>query len=175
MTRFTLNPRVLTLIGVPGSLLAVLAGFFLFERENTSAQPIEYNHKAHIESAGLTCTDCHVLVETSASASLPRLETCAGCHSDGPMSSSPEERKLLEHITQGTEIAWRRVYVLPDHVSFSHRRHVKISNVKCEVCHGAVAELTQPVSSPFLPVTMENCMNCHRDNNVTNDCLSCHR
>ena len=81
----------------------------------------------------------------------------------------------MGYIAQESEIPWERVYRVPDHVYFSHRRHVTGAGLECEVCHGNVKEFTKPASSPAVPVTMENCMSCHRENNVTNDCLSCHR
>ena len=160
-----------------GILLAVIVGYFAYTTENGPVQPLGYNHKIHIENAGLTCADCHTPVQSSSSSAttIPSLEVCTPCHSEQPISESPEEKKLLEFVAQKTEIPWKRVYSVPDHVYFSHRRHVTKAGLECKVCHGDVQEFTKPITAPFVPVTMENCMRCHRENNVTNDCLSCHR
>lgn len=138
-------------------------------------QPIAYNHRVHIEAAGLQCTDCHRYVQTMASATLPPLEVCSGCHDSEPMTESPAEKVLLKYVEEGKEIPWRKVYNVPDHVYFSHKRHVVLGELDCAACHGPVQEFTTPVTSTAIEVTMENCMDCHRNNKVTNDCLSCHR
>ena len=55
------------------------------------SQPIEYNHKIHIEVAELSCNDCHINVEKMSIATIPNIEMCQDCHSDEPISESPEE------------------------------------------------------------------------------------
>jgi hypothetical protein len=158
-----------------GSLVVLLFVYVLFTSANDTTQPIDYSHKVHIENVGLSCGDCHVYVEKSARASIPGLDICRNCHSEVPLSESPEEKKLLDYIAHGTEIPWKQIYSVPDYVFFSHRRHVVKGELACAVCHGHVAEFTRPVSSMVLPVTMENCMKCHREKKVSNDCLACHR
>lgn len=161
--------------GAAISFIVIILVFRAFTSRDEKTQPLAYNHKSHIDNASLTCTDCHVTVESSPSATIPSLEVCSTCHSDQPISESGEEKKLLEFVAKGISIPWQRVYSVPDHVYFSHRRHVTKGGLDCKVCHGEVKELITPVSTQFLPTTMENCMKCHREQNVTNDCLSCHR
>jgi len=155
--------------------LSLIAWSCAFVANDDVNQPIAYNHKVHIENAGLKCTDCHVHVETMASATLPSLEICRNCHDSEPVSDSPEELTLLKYVADQEEIPWVKIYNVPDHVYFSHRRHVVIGGLACSACHGAMNEMTKPATSPFLKVTMKNCMACHRNNKVSNDCLSCHR
>jgi len=138
-------------------------------------QPIAYNHQIHVETAELACVDCHVSVETGVRATIPSTELCSGCHADEPIGESAEEAKLLTYVADGAEVPWAKVYEVPDHVYFSHRRHVTGGELECQECHGKVSSFTSAISAPFLAVTMENCMDCHRERNVTNDCLSCHR
>ena len=158
------------------SVATIVIGLFVSAcNDGRVQQPIDYSHKAHVESAGLACLDCHQTAGTGIRASLPALETCGGCHADDPVTESPEEVILLKFVAEGSEVPWKKVYNVPDHVYFSHRRHVSGGKVTCQECHGDVGSFASAVSSPFLPVTMENCMNCHRDRSVTNDCLSCHR
>jgi hypothetical protein len=138
-------------------------------------QPIVYSHKAHITTAGATCTDCHQHVEKGAAASIPDLAVCQTCHGDEPLSKSPEETRLQPYLKEGKEIPWRKIYKVPDHVYFSHRRHVVDGGIDCASCHGTMAEMTVPVSYQVVPVTMDNCVNCHRQRKVSTDCLTCHR
>ena len=138
-------------------------------------QPIAYNHKVHIENAGLHCTDCHLHAMDMASATVPSLELCQNCHNTDPVSKSPEELKVLKYVADKQEIPWIRIYKVPDHVYFSHRRHVTRGKLECSACHGNMNEQTQPVTRAFLPVKMENCMNCHKQRKVSTDCLACHR
>ncbi len=161
--------------GAAAGILVVLVVYLASTSRDTVTQPIRYSHKAHMETAGMACADCHASVLTSPTASLPSLEVCSTCHSDQPISQSVEEIKVLEFVKKGEVIPWQRVYYVPDHVYFSHRRHVTKAGLECKACHGDVPEFTEPVASQFLPVTMENCMQCHRENNVSNDCLTCHR
>ena len=161
--------------GAAAGLLIFFLVYLASSSGNDITQPIRYNHKTHIETAGLTCTDCHTSVLSSSNASIPSLEVCSTCHSEQPISESAEEKKVLEFVKKGEVIPWQRIYRVPDHVYFSHRRHVTKAGLECKTCHGDVPEFTKPVASQFLPITMENCMKCHRENNVTNDCLACHR
>ncbi len=173
----TLSPMMkqsLTYGGLPMFIVIIIV-LYAFTSGEKATQPLAYNHKIHIDNAGLTCTDCHTTVESSASATIPNLEICSTCHSDQPLSESGEEKKLLQFVSSQTVIPWKQVYNVPNHVFFSHRRHVTRGRVECKACHGDIKEFTTPVSSQFLQTTMENCMQCHRENNVSNDCLSCHR
>jgi len=175
MDKLTPRMKWILRLGVVVTLGAVIL-FYLGSKANTGiTQPLAYSHKTHIETAGLSCADCHATVQTSSAATIPNLDVCGTCHSGQPISQSPEELKLLEFVKRAETIPWQRVYRVPDHVYFSHRRHVVKAGLDCTTCHGNVNDFALPVSSQFLLLTMENCMKCHRENNVTNDCLACHR
>jgi len=122
-------------------------------------QPIAFSHQQHIE--GLRAT-------------IPSLAVCADCHFDA-LSESPEEAKLLTYVTADESIPWSKVYWVPDHVFFSHRRHTTVSEIECETCHGPVAARTEPLTRPMLSITMERCMECHEETGTSNDCILCHR
>ena len=81
---------------------------------------------------------------------------------------------MINYIENEAEIPWKRVYEVPDHVYFSHRRHVIIGELSCELCHGKVEDQNQPIASQYLETSMDNCMNCHEEYGTTNDCLACH-
>ncbi|MEK6757014.1 MAG: cytochrome c3 family protein [Bacteroidota bacterium] len=175
MTRSILTRKSVIIAGVAlFALLAVLLSVALYPSDHV-VQPLAYNHKVHTENAGLGCADCHANAEQMASATIPSLQVCQNCHSGEPISQSPVERELLKYIADKKEIPWKAIYKVPDHVYFSHRRHVVGGKLDCSVCHGNVGEFTKPVSFEEIRVTMENCMSCHQQQNVSNDCLACHR
>ncbi len=164
------------LIGAVGLVLVVVVVITALRSESGVVQPIAYNHQVHVEGVGLACVDCHTRVETSARATLPTIEICQNCHAGEPVSESPEEARLIEtYLSPNVPIEWQRVYRVPDHVYFSHRRHVVGGEIECVECHGNIAEMTSPISVPAVRPTMETCTGCHRERKVTNDCLSCHR
>lgn len=156
------------------AFLAILA-WGLAPARDPIIQPISYNHNLHVEEEGLECIDCHHSVEDAPFATIPNLQLCLDCHDTEPLSESPEEQKLIAHIEEDERIDWNRIYTVPDHVYFSHRRHVTLGELECSTCHGNVSERTKPQEAPATPLTMEWCMDCHKQNQVTNDCLACHR
>lgn len=137
-------------------------------------QPILYNHKKHVEDAGLNCFDCHTGAQIHEKASIPNIGICKGCHEQA-MTESKEEKKLVDYIRKNQPIPWIQVHRVPDHAYFSHRRHVSIGKVACLACHGDVAKMTTPFSKPYLPVKMAFCIDCHAKNRVNTDCATCHR
>ena len=157
----------------------VIPALFLFFisgcSDSTSfTQPIAYNHKKHIEEAGLTCFDCHPQVLTHQKASLPNIQFCKNCHEE-TMTDSKEEEKLVAYIKKNQPIPWIQVHRVPDHAYFSHRRHVSLGKVACQDCHGDVNNMTLPFSKPHIPISMAFCLRCHEKNQVTTECSACHR
>ena len=49
-----------------------------------------------------------------------------------------EEEKLAQYAERKAEIRWVRLYRVPDHSFFSHRRHVVLGKLECKTCHGAI-------------------------------------
>jgi hypothetical protein len=150
-------------------ILAVLIGFGFGSK---AGQPILFNHKKHTEQ-GVECASCHRFFKTQTFSGMPTLSTCLECHKD-PITENPEEEKIREFQKRGEEIPWKRLYREPDHVFFSHRRHVVLGKIDCQTCHGAIGQSEKPPSRPWVRMTMEWCMNCHGKKKVTNDCLACH-
>ncbi len=136
-------------------------------------QPIAYNHKVHLTEAGLDCRDCHKGVETSIRATIPSIKVCSSCHSK-IKGKSRAEAQVVEAVKSGTEIPWQRIYRVPDHVFFSHRRHVTAGKIACKTCHGDVEKLTKPASHQLVPIAMKTCMKCHDNKSISNDCIHCH-
>jgi hypothetical protein len=135
-------------------------------------QPISFNHKKHIEQ-GSECESCHRYFKTENFSGIPDLNICLECHKD-PITKSSEEEKIRQFQKKGEPIPWKRLYGEPDHVFFSHRRHVVLGKMDCRDCHGDIGQSENPPSKPWLKMTMKWCMECHAKNKVTNDCLACH-
>ena len=164
----------LPMLGLLWVLAFTGAGFW----EEPAVQPIPFNHRIHVDN-GLTCDFCHQYVFEKPFAGIPRVEVCIGCHS-GDITQNPDATPSVEairrHAEAGTEIPWVRLYVLPHHVYYSHRRHTAIAELACTTCHGDIGESETPPAHPIAQtLKMENCVDCHRRRGVENDCAWCHR
>jgi hypothetical protein len=159
---------------VAGLALVIAGGGYLAARPRPAVhQPIRFNHAAHV-LAGVDCDGCHATVKEQAFASLPKLEDCMQCH-DQPLTKDPEEKKLKAYEAAHAEPAWQRIYRMPAHVYFSHRRHVVLAKVECAVCHGAMDKAKEPPVRPAVEQTMTWCTACHQKRHASIDCIACHR
>lgn len=172
--RSILRKNIITAIVIGIIIISGLSLFGLSRGPKPIIQPIPFSHNIHVEDQDLECSLCHTQVTKHPRATLPSITTCQTCHSE-PMTETEIEKTLLSYTDENREIPWKRVYNVPDHVYFSHRRHVTIGNVLCESCHGEMGQLTEPPSAPLINITMDYCMECHEEHKITNDCLACHR
>lgn len=162
---------ILGLVSV--ALLAVTGGLFVLGNRSVD-QPISFNHRLHVQTVGLECTDCHLYALTGTRATIPNVETCGGCHAEAA-TDSPEEARLVEHVASETPIPWKNIYWVPDDVYFSHRRHTALGDIECDVCHGEMRDKETPVTRRAVPIDMDDCIECHRQRGATDDCIACHR
>jgi len=159
-------------------LLGLAIGIFLlflfinFGLGSKTDQPISFDHKKHV-GQGLGCDSCHRFFKTQTFSGIPDLNTCLECHKE-PVTKSQEEEKIRQFQKSNKEIPWKRIYEQPDHVFFSHRRHLVLGKLDCKNCHGDIGQSERPPSRPWVTMTMKWCIDCHAKNKVTNDCLSCH-
>jgi hypothetical protein len=100
---------------------------------------------------------------------MPKVAVCLSA--TDPLSQNPEEEN---QTTPESARSWKRIYEQPDHVFFSHRRHVVLGKMECTNCHGDIGQSEKPPSTPWVRMTMDWCMDCHAKKKVTNDCLACH-
>jgi hypothetical protein len=135
-------------------------------------QPIAFNHQKHL-AMGLECSTCHTLVTTKAVAGPPSVETCMGCHAQ-PLTDNPEEEIIRKTAAAGQELKWSQITLVPDHVYFSHARHVAVGKLDCKTCHGDMSTRTVPLTRPAVRLSMEFCMACHSQRTVSVDCVACH-
>ncbi|MEW5982123.1 MAG: cytochrome c3 family protein [Acidobacteriota bacterium] len=145
-----------------------------FRPSEAVQQPIQFNHQKHVQTVGLDCSTCHQYYTERQHSGLPALALCQTCHGE-PVTDSPEERKLIELAASSSPPEFKKLFRLPDHTFYSHRRHVSVAKLPCETCHGDIAATTEPPARPLLRVTMETCTDCHAQQTVQTDCTPCHR
>ncbi|MBW2171724.1 MAG: cytochrome c3 family protein, partial [Deltaproteobacteria bacterium] len=104
-------------------------------------QPIDFNHKLHVEEMG-ECEGCHYFRDDGSFAGVPKLASCVECHEE-QLGNHPEEAKLIkEYVEPGKEIPWLIYSRQPQCVFFSHAAHVTIGEMECVTCHGPVGDST---------------------------------
>ena len=167
-------------LGIAGGVLflAVLAfGFSIWwrlgdNRGYAPEQPIPFSHERHAGELQIPCAYCHVGVERSKHAVVPAMNICMNCHKV-VKTESPWIQKLTEAYNKGEAIPWVKVHDIPDHVRFTHERHIK-KNIACEECHGDVKKMKRIEQVKTLQ--MGFCVDCHRKQNppASTNCESCH-
>lgn len=135
-------------------------------------QPIDFFHKLHAGERKIACGYCHRTAETAAFAGMPSTQLCMSCHRV-VLPYNPEIWKLRSFWEMGEGIPWRRVTDMPDHVYFSHEAHTATAKIDCAECHGQVETMDR--LRQVKPMTMGWCLSCHRDQNASTECWSCHR
>ncbi len=137
-------------------------------------QPVGYNHDVHVNKLQIGCDNCHAGSMTGQVAGLPTVSDCADCHAEAN-GTSDEEKKVVEAVKANRPLVWQRLYSIPSHVFFTHRRHVQSGGIACERCHGLMKNQKRPPPAPLVALTMTDCINCHRERGVSTDCTTCHR
>lgn len=150
------------------------AGRLAFNPSGAVKQPIQFNHQKHVKGAGLECSTCHQYYADHQRSGLPALGVCTTCHQQ-PLTKSSEEKKLIELAAMPAPPEFKKLFRLPDHAYYSHRRHVTIAKLQCANCHGAIADTTAPPPRPLVRITMATCTDCHTRLSVQTDCNACHR
>lgn len=130
-----------------------------------------FNHQVHVTDNLIGCSTCHPYVRHSAVAGLVSMAGCMGCHKF-VSKEKPTIQALRAAATAGKPLEFTRVFREPDHVYFSHERHLA-RGLKCAECHGDVAHMAQDVR--VKDMHMGFCMECHRVRQANTDCLTCHK
>ncbi len=142
-----------------GGLMLWVRSPFVTGQDIPIEQPVQFDHRHHVADEGIDCRYCHTTVETAASAGLPPLSTCMGCHAQ-IWNQSPKLDPVRSAYFSGEPLKWSRVHNLPDYVYFNHSIHVG-KGVGCESCHGRVDQMAAVRQAQ--PLTMQWCLSCHRD------------
>jgi hypothetical protein len=122
-------------------------------------QPVQFSHKHHVGDDGIDCRYCHTGVESSAYAGIPPTRTCMNCHSV-LFNNVGYLEPVRESYRTEKSIEWVKVHRLADYVYFNHSIHIN-KGIGCSSCHGAVNEM--PLVFQASPLTMEWCLDCHRN------------
>jgi hypothetical protein len=146
-------------------------------------QPIEFNHRLHMERAqGITCEDCHHFVASQPYAGIPSKHVCFDCHDPSADAADvdadankPQFATLMSFRDTQEDIPWHRVTGTRPDVFFSHRMHVTVADLDCRQCHAAIADSTRPSSHGPEIIEMETCLRCHEEHGASEDCVACHR
>lgn len=149
-----------------------IALFIRFGLGSKAEQPISFNHKKHL-SQGMECNACHAYYKEQTFAGMPTVAVCMECHEDA-ITEHPDEEKIRQFQKRGEEIPWKRLYQQPDHVFFSHRRHVVLAGMECKSCHGDIGQSEKPPTKPWVKMKMQWCTDCHTKTKANKDCLACH-
>ena len=161
-------------------------------------QPIDFNHKLHVEEMG-ECEACHYFREDGSFTGVPKLATCVECHEE-QVGSHPEEAKLVkEYVEPGKEIPWLIYARQPQCVFFSHAAHVVMAEMDCSTCHGDIGESTRTKTYEYNRLTlysrdiwgyniagykkhtwdrmkMDDCAECHLEmTGHKGACFQCHK
>ncbi len=159
MARVSLVGGISSFFGLWGLIYLIYWSPYTTDQYVPREQEIPFSHQHHVGGLGLDCRYCHTSVEKSSFAGIPPTETCMTCHSrvwtDAPMLAP--ERQSLATLQP---VHWKRVNDLPDFVFFNHSIHVA-RGVGCVTCHGRVDHM--PAVYKAQPLTMQWCLNCHRD------------
>ena len=86
-------------------------------------------------------------------------------------AGSPQIATLRRAHQAGAQIAWNRVYKVPDFVFFNHAKHTN-GGVACAECHGSVE--TRDVLAKEAATSMNSCMSCHARKQASIACNVCH-
>jgi hypothetical protein len=141
-------------------------------------QPIvQFSHKIHAGQNHIPCLYCHIGADKSPVARVPAVSTCMGCHKLVG-ADKPGVIKLTQYWNRQQAIPWVKVNDLPDHVRFTHKRHVD-AGIACQTCHGEIQ--TEDHVKLAHTLNMGFCITCHkaRVNDPVHatslDCSTCHK
>jgi len=145
-------------------------------------QPIPFSHALHAGEYKIDCLYCHSGTDRSRMAGVPSVELCMGCHNQ--FGQDLEGVQLLKkYWDEKKPIYWEQIYRVPEHVKFRHNRHVA-KGIPCQRCHGPVEKMDKlymtsdtvwwPWLLPSQKLEMGWCIQCHRANEASQDCLTCH-
>jgi len=135
-------------------------------------QPIPFSHRLHAGEKKISCFMCHDTAPKAANAGLPPVETCMLCHQT-IIIHYPEIEKVRNHFFENKPIEWKKVFDLPDFVYFNHSVHIQ-RGIDCSECHGNVNKMDRVEDVKDI-INMGFCLDCHKKNNATTDCFTCHR
>jgi hypothetical protein len=138
---------------------------------SSAAADIPFSHVLHAGKHGIDCLFCHGQAAHGADANLPAARDCYVCHWT-IAADKPAILELERRVKTETPILWPASVRLPEHVQFPHEPHLR-RGVACAACHGNMGRREN--AQPSRPLTMGFCVDCHRTQEATHDCMACHQ
>lgn len=164
------SPIILLVVGI-AVIMILQRTVFTPTAQAAPDQPIDFPHTIHAGTLNLDCTFCHRAASEEPHAGLPSLDQCMFCHRVVQPEGNDEIDLLLEAWNNYDGVEWERVHQLPDHVQFVHEAHVN-AGVDCATCHGDVEEMEK--IKQVRDLRMDDCVQCHLENEAPIDCTTCH-
>jgi hypothetical protein len=156
----------LVLVLLAGGAAGTLGALMVYARtpygtgeQEPIAQPVQFDHRHHVQDDLIDCRYCHDTVDRAPSAGIPPTELCLNCHAQ-VWNKSPLLDLVRASWFANQPIQWTRVHRLPGFVYFNHAIHVN-KGVGCVECHGRVDQLAAIEQTK--PLSMGWCLDCHRD------------
>lgn len=151
-------------------LLAVLGGLSLLGCAilggNAEREGPGFSHRLHIEEQGLTCAFCHGREVGGKPPAMPDKDVCQTCH-----KTEPDIRMLAGYFTDW-KLQRPPVGSLDEELNFVHAQH-SVTLGDCGECHTGIDSSERIEFSDR--VEMSECMDCHADRKISNDCGVCHK
>jgi hypothetical protein len=165
---------VIPALGLSGAIFFITVaapGLLTNQPYPTPAEPLYFDHRIHVEVAGVDCAFCHRTANQGQTAGYPDLQQCMFCH-QVVGQGQPEIEKVRQAWVEQRPIDWARIHRMPDHVGFVHEAHIQ-AGIACAVCHGEVGQMGQVVQVRSLK--MGDCVACHQQNFAPTECATCHK
>lgn len=154
---------------IPLVLMALSgAGCVLFSG-GEKAKGLAFPHRVHVDE-GLDCSDCHPGAADGDEPGMPGLPQCMLCHKELDAEKPPE--KQITTLFEGNTFKAVQATHLSSEVIFPHSRHATAVG-KCSTCHTDIE--TNDRIGKEMHISMAQCMQCHADRLVPQDCATCHR
>ncbi len=170
MKKLLLPLLLLCVAGLTLAGLGLLYHLPLDTRDPSPLQPLPFSHQLHAGDNQIDCRFCHRAVETGPVAGVPDVDLCLACHRY-IATENPGIKQLADYWNRKEPIPWVRLHQLPDHVYFPHYLHLR-AQIDCSYCHGEVRGMVQ--MKRVASLKMGWCLNCHRKNQASIDCWTCH-
>ncbi|MDH4262826.1 MAG: hypothetical protein OEV78_07275 [Spirochaetia bacterium] len=155
------------LIGITGALILSSISVYAFLTLSIS-KDFKFNHKHHIDTLGIDCSNCHSLQKDGVSMGYPNHAVCASCH-----DIENKETCNFCHLNKNKLKSFRTQKAFPN-VTFSHDNHEK-KGIQCLQCHVNINKKISLHANEGLP-EMDTCLNCHKNQNAPakKNCVFCH-
>jgi hypothetical protein len=128
------------------------------ERQRGTFQGVTFDHSAHVQTAGLACSQCHTSLDKHGGITLASPASCDACHHPAIQA----ENCARCHAGPG---GVPQTTISTTTGTFSHRAHVA-ANLACSACHTA----------PLMSARDLTCDNCHQPHHQPDRaCLDCHK